>query len=1081
MPRLLADSRRRINYDDGSIIRIRMENFMHYDDQTVRPLPGFNVVIGHNGSGKSALVNAICIGLGGNIDTLQRCDNITTFIKRNADEARVEIELYNSSGDNHEVACYINVKGKVSWCINGEKANKTQVEELVNSLNIQTGNMCQFLPQDVVKNFPMMTPQERFLSTVKAVGEGKLVEQFDRLKEIQKIIDDSENLITTKESTLENIRNKMEGIKTKKLKIDNIEQVMVNRDIAEKKLKWMRFENDIREAKKIKKRTDEIKQIISDCKEKIQECNKIEQEKESENAKLTEKLSVPEKVIRHTEKVMMEPMINKKLIELEHVEQMMKTEEEDRMDRADNLEKTKNEIDKIQRELKHCSAESTIDNEIAKLRDKEHQIDNKIQTLTTSKSDLASKSKILQQNLKSAQKNLSDLKNAENQKLNQLKKSNPDCYGAVMYIRKNINNWRQSGRFRYGIHEPAVLTLTVLNLENAVYIEKEAGGQQLEAFVCEDAQEANDLMQELRQRFQRVSVIHGDLNKMAQFVGPHGERYRGRVVADDLVRYKFVDYVGDMFNGPDAVKVHLYMHTSVFNTAVFKEETVYSEDIASEFPSLRKYYVGKILNTCRVSKYSKLVSRGEEDISYFKPQRLKINYDQEEIYNLERQVQELNQEINTNNKHIQKISDTVSKNKQEISQIKKDISENYDHKVNKSKLEITLKHKKELLEEMNRPKNDDDHEQKMVEYKKQKSYLTRELVKNLQTMQEMHVKSNLQYLEWDLLYVKQFYLQEKYSDNSSRLGNLMAEVKDQQAALTPEEKRLDKWKEKLRKSKDEAHNCTADESKDVSKKPPPNYARLFDQIEARTVEDLEAHIDAINKDLKADEKLMKEQEKINRSYQEKKQSMESITEELERLREDRESALSESQTISTSGVQKLKDLIDNVNDKFSAYFADLGYAGEVKLSRGDPTDYKSYGVAIRVRFRDGEDWSELAKGRQSGGEMSVTTAIYMLALQEMTTVPFRCVDEINQGLDERNERRVWDMILNAATEGGGSQYFYLAPKMPYNLEYKPGTVVHVCHASDTIKRSISSVNMEEQSDVNRWVTAAKRLKSSTAY
>ena len=26
--------------------------------------------------------------------------------------------------------------------------------------------------------------------------------------------------------------------------------------------------------------------------------------------------------------------------------------------------------------------------------------------------------------------------------------------------------------------------------------------------------------------------------------------------------------------------------------------------------------------------------------------------------------------------------------------------------------------------------------------------------------------------------------------------------------------------------------------------------------------------------------------------------------------------------------------------------------------------------------------------------------------QELTTVPFRCVDEINQGLDERNERRV---------------------------------------------------------------------------
>ena len=49
-------------------------------------------------------------------------------------------------------------------------------------LNIQTGNMCQFLPQDVVKNFPLMSGQERFLNTVRAVGEGRLVDQFDKLK-----------------------------------------------------------------------------------------------------------------------------------------------------------------------------------------------------------------------------------------------------------------------------------------------------------------------------------------------------------------------------------------------------------------------------------------------------------------------------------------------------------------------------------------------------------------------------------------------------------------------------------------------------------------------------------------------------------------------------------------------------------------------------------------------------------------------------------------------------------------------------------------------------------------------------------
>jgi len=49
------------------------------------------------------------------------------------------------------------------------------------------------------------------------------------------------------------------------------------------------------------------------------------------------------------------------------------------------------------------------------------------------------------------------------------------------------------------------------------------------------------------------------------------------------------------------------------------------------------------------------------------------------------------------------------------------------------------------------------------------------------------------------------------------------------------------------------------------------------------------------------------------------------------------------------------------------------------------------------------------------------------------------VDGINQGMDARNERKVWDIIMAAATLGPGSQYFYLAPKIPYGLAYKQGT------------------------------------------
>ena len=59
-------------------------------------------------------------------------------------------------------------------------------------------------------------------------------------------------------------------------------------------------------------------------------------------------------------------------------------------------------------------------------------------------------------------------------------------------------------------------------------------------------------------------------------------------------------------------------------------------------------------------------------------------------------------------------------------------------------------------------------------------------------------------------------------------------------------------------------------------------------------------------------------------------------------------------------------------------------------------NYDEYGLRIRIKFRDSDDLQVLTRHHQSGGERAVTTAVYMIALQELTRVPFRCVDEINQ-------------------------------------------------------------------------------------
>ena len=102
-------------------------------------------------------------------------------------------------------------------------------------------------------------------------------------------------------------------------------------------------------------------------------------------------------------------------------------------------------------------------------------------------------------------------------------------------------------------------------------------------------------------------------------------------------------------------------------------------------------------------------------------------------------------------------------------------------------------------------------------------------------------------------------------------------------------------------------------------------------------------------------------------------------------------------------VPKIKELISKINTKFSYFFKFMQYSGEVRLRTGvDETslstkDYDKWGIEILVKFREEETLHVLDSERQSGGERSVSTILYLMALQEFSIAPFRVVDEINQG------------------------------------------------------------------------------------
>lgn len=159
------------------------------------------------------------------------------------------------------------------------------------------------------------------------------------------------------------------------------------------------------------------------------------------------------------------------------------------------------------------------------------------------------------------------------------------------------------------------------------------------------------------------------------------------------------------------------------------------------------------------------------------------------------------------------------------------------------------------------------------------------------------------------------------------------------------------------------------------------------------------------------------------------------------------------------------------------------------LVRGETTEempygnFKDWGIEIRVSFRDNLKMQVLSARVQSGGERSVSTIMYLMALQGLMVSPFRCVDEINQGLDERNERLVFRRIVTNSTLPPGrsgltdhsGQYFLITPKLLpnlYDMEVEAMTVLFIFNGPYNVKNP-------KDFDIANLLSLRKRAIEST--
>ncbi|XP_017884045.1 structural maintenance of chromosomes protein 5 [Ceratina calcarata] len=1011
--------------DTGMITHIYLENFVTYSKVSVKPGRYLNVIIGPNGTGKSTIVCAIVLGLGGKPSTIGRATQIGHYVKYGCQEATIEIHLKNKKQNDNIIRRVFNKQGKSSWFLNKKPSNIKEIQELTTSLDIQVDNLCQFLPQDKVQDFSKMNPQELLENTERSVGDPVILEHHKRLiqsrvdhKELEKHIEVKKKALETQTQVYESLKETVDSIKEKKLikkKITALKQ----------KKAWILYEQKRKELLKLKKKKVAATSELKRMEEEIKPFEDVIEKLKSKVELLKSSVSNHNNKLK-TETAKLANMINdiadcdSAIIDRENVCKKRIQMEETRDRDIKVAEQSKSKLDNdLLLMLEETGSEESL---AAKQQEILSKIEDKNGTITmlTKKMTMLKRQEQRTDFEIEAQQSEQQRLSVEAKRLKLLREKSSDTYRAVHWLRENRD------KFCSTIHEPILLNLNVKDAKYAKYLENVLPYRDLIAFVCEDKRDMNNLLNYLRtgQNLQ-VNVVYSDPTKHVST--------EPNIPLRHIVQFGFTHYLVSLIEAPSTILKYL---VNMYNLSNIPIGTAQVDDNTENIPtSLHLYFSQSNVYSVKTSKYTGVRSVTMQPISTTGMlsavlDRSKLLHIEESLRSLREtkanvlnEIQKINEEMREHNNELDKYKTEKNEHQQDLQQIQ----------VLKSRISVMKKKIADLqnartsIEKIQESSREDIKLILEKEFKIYKEYnaVLKQCFKYTTTSEQAELTINM---HKRLLRVKGNELQD--------MRGKLKEAEDYVRRLSQEAQPMKSEAERLYKDALETtHNITPSD-------------KAFEQIN-KIFTKLPPTIEEINKELNiAQAKVFclgnsGDGENILQQYEEVEENIGHLKDFIQRKTNEYATLTQDIKSLQEQWLTALSAIVEKINSNFGMYFSAMGCAGEVTLAVPENNvDFERYGLKIMVKFRDTDKLQELTRHHQSGGERAVTTAIYMISLQELSRVPFRCVDEINQGMDATNERRVFNLLVKMTGRPNSPQYFLLTPKLLPNLEYAETVTVH---------------------------------------
>ncbi|PVU97180.1 hypothetical protein BB559_002126 [Furculomyces boomerangus] len=1160
-PRLVLDQDLN-KYKKGSLIKISMKRFVAYDYCEIKPGTNLNMIIGPNGTGKSTIVCAIALGLGGTPALLGRTKEISGFVKHGFDSGYVQITL-KGPGKNETTTIQRTINSKnnnSTYKLNGIHSSAAKVGQVVKKLNIQLDNLCQFLPQDRVVEFAKLDGQQLLKETQRAVGQTDLLDMQLELVELKSQetkyfleLEDENDSIRHLEQRNEQLQRDVERWEEcaraeKMVKI--LEVQLPLRKLEEARISY----TESKEIRKVKaKEHKDLTQGLLPLKNELDRIRDTENETKEGRRKIEGYVrSIKEKIRRNGDSISsLENQTTEKRKEIEEIDKRFEKIEQERRD----LDK---EISQIETSLQNKPDDNKVreaNGHIKELLDSEQKVRMQIRETQEKVESIKNEGRDAQNSLSRLNQRLRTLEDVKARRVTVLKKFNNDTAVGLEWLEGHRTEFQEH------VFGPVALEIKLKRGDCANILETVIGSSTLKTFVCQNEADYRTITKELNDKL-RLRTNSSMLNHLSI------SNFKPPVSKQELLRWGFDCYAIDLIEAPPPVLITLCNNDGIHRIPVsFSKEVDHG---AIEASGLVKAYVAngvryQITTSRYGNKTSSTTATGIKPLSKVALLGIGDSVEmQQERVAISEQIDQLRKQLELNEGKIRKL---VTEEQKLIKIIESDIQPKAMHHrklkdnalreiQNWERLNVKLESKKSRLASLLSAITNKDNKQQNEVKRIQESVgsLALERLKILEKSQKLIGELQSHYKEIVELTMHLFHYKSQVK-NAFEKYNIHKELVESSSA---QYKRAD---EIMRNAKIVANDCLKEVQAIVQNLSPEEQEEASRNSDNnQTAEEIHAQLQAARQRLSLFSKHGVSGNVVN-DYNDNKLSIKSKREKLEMLGDNISRIQKRKTEIRDSWEPRLKKLVDSIDVEFGKAMRGLNCVGEVRLvtapststktiiNTGTPQEAKTngndrfsssqksrdnftsssqknmrngindntestnrgtfhenssnavndegfnnWGIEIWVSFRADEPTVLLTEQRQSGGERAVSTALYLQAIQaagskeiqneyknnqknsqtihklglgnkiksdtndeendevmegnqsddelDYAGVPFRVVDEVNQGMDQRNERLIHSQIVKTACQESSPQYFLITPKLLPNLEYHKNMKVH---------------------------------------